>query len=62
MKFPQQFIRFIRLRVGSRNPFEIAEFELYGNGFVPRATYVSKVINLGSVSNYGSISWAKAGA
>ncbi len=59
MKFPQQFIRFIRLRVGSRNPFEIAEFELYGNGFVPRATYVSKVINLGSVSNYGSISWAK---
>ena len=59
MKFPQQFIRFIRLRVGSRNPFEIAEFELYGNGFVPRATYVSDVVNLGSVSNYGTISWAK---
>ncbi len=58
MKFPQQFIRFIRLRVGSRNPFELAEFELYGNGFVPRATYVSNVVNLGSVSNYGAISWA----
>jgi hypothetical protein len=57
MKFPQQFIRFVRLRVGSRNPFEIAEFELYGNGFVPRATYVSKVVDLGSVSNYGSLSW-----
>ena len=62
MKFPQQFIRFIQLRVGSRSPFEIAEFELYGNGFVPRATYRSQVIDLGEVSNYGTISWAPAGA
>lgn len=59
MKFPQQFIRFIQLRVGSRNPFEIAEFELYGNGFVPRATYRSQVIDLGEVSNYGTIFWAQ---
>ncbi len=59
MKFPQRFIRFIRLRVGSRSAFEIAEFELYGNGFVPRATYISKVVNLGSVSNYGSITWSE---
>ena len=59
MKFPQQFIRFILLRVGSRNPFEIAEFELYGNGFVPRATYRSEVIDLGEVSNYGTIAWAQ---
>ena len=59
MKFPQQFIRFVQLRVGSRNPFEIAEIELYGNGFVPRATYRSDVINLGDVSNYGTISWAQ---
>ena len=59
MKFPQQFIRFIQLRVGSRNPFEIAEIELYGNGFVPRATYRTNVINLGEVSNYGTISWAQ---
>ncbi len=59
MKFPQQFIRFIQLRVGSRSPFEIAEFELYGNGFVPRATYRSQVIDLGEVSNYGTISWVQ---
>ena len=59
MKFPQQFIRFILLRVGSRNPFEIAEFELYGNGFVPRATYRSQVVALGEVSNYGTISWVQ---
>ena len=59
MKFPQQFIRFVQLRVGSRNPFEIAEVELYGNGFVPRATYRSNVIDLGDISNYGTISWAQ---
>ena len=59
MKFPQQFIRFIQLRVGSRSPFEIAEFELYGNGFVPRATWRSQVIDLGEVSNYGTISWVQ---
>ena len=59
MKFPPQFIRFILLRVGSRNPFEIAEFELYGNGFVPRATYRSQVIDLGEISNYGTMSWAQ---
>ena len=59
MKFPQQFIRFVQLRVGSRNPFEIAEFELYGNGFVPRATYRTQVIDLGEISNYGVLSWAQ---
>ena len=59
MKFPQQFIRFVQLRVGSRNPFEIAEVELYGNGFVPRATYRSNIIDLGDISNYGTISWAQ---
>ena len=59
MKFPARFIRFVRLRVGSRSAFEIAEFELYGNGFVPRALYESKVIDLGGDSNYGTVSWVQ---
>ncbi|MBI2501710.1 MAG: gliding motility-associated C-terminal domain-containing protein [Candidatus Latescibacteria bacterium] len=57
LSFAPQFIRFIRLRVGSRNPFEIAEFQLFGDGFVPRAFYESDVVNLGEVSNYGRIWW-----
>ena len=57
--FPSQFIRFLRLRVGSRGPFEIAEMELFGDGFVPRAAYESQVINLGETSNYGTISWGQ---
>ena len=56
--FPPQFIRFLRLRVGSRSPFEIAEMELFGNGFVPRAIYESQIVNLGESSNYGTISWS----
>ena len=59
LRFPPQFIRFLRLRVGSRSPFEIAEVELYGDGFVPRASYESQVIPLGRASNYGRIFWSQ---
>ena len=41
---PTQLLRFIKLRVLSPNPFEIAELEVYGRGFVPRARYVSKLV------------------
>jgi hypothetical protein len=59
LDFPPQFIRFLRLRVGSRSPFEIAEFQVFGDGFVPRAFYESRVIDLGNQSNYGRIWWAQ---
>ncbi|MBM3280862.1 MAG: hypothetical protein FJY95_22715 [Candidatus Handelsmanbacteria bacterium] len=59
LDFPPQFIRFLRLRVGSRSPFEIAEFQVFGDGFVPRAFYESRVVDLGSGSNYGRIWWAQ---
>jgi hypothetical protein len=63
--FPPQFVRFLRLRVGGGSavhpPFELAEFELYGDGFVPSAFYESNVVNLRGVSNYGSISWSEQG-
>lgn len=59
LDFPPQFIRFLRLRVSSRSPFEIAEFQVFGEGFVPRAFYESRVVNLGDRSNYGRIRWAQ---
>ncbi|MBI2505370.1 MAG: gliding motility-associated C-terminal domain-containing protein [Candidatus Latescibacteria bacterium] len=59
LDFPPQFIRFLRLRVGSRSPFEIAEFQVFGDGFVPRAFYESRVMDLGNQSNYGRIRWAQ---
>ena len=57
-RFPLQFVRYIQLNVTSSNPFEIAEFEVYGAGFPPGGKYLSKVIDLGEVANFSRLTWA----
>ncbi len=57
VQFPNQFTRFVLLRVLAKNPFELAEIELYGSGFVPRAEYVSQVIDLAAPTNFGAFTW-----
>ena len=37
--------------------WEIAEFEIYGKGFTPAASYVSNVIDLGGGAALGELSW-----
>jgi hypothetical protein len=37
--------------------WEIAEFEIYGKGFTPAASYVSNVIDLGGNAALGELSW-----
>lgn len=56
--FPIQYVRYIRLKSISREPFEMAGLEVYGQGFLPRATYTSKVIDFGAVANLGRLSWS----
>ena len=41
----------------STNPFEIAEFEVYGAGFPPGGRYLSKIIDLGEVANFSRLLW-----
>ena len=53
--FPPQLLRFIELRVIAPNSFEIAEIEVYGQGFVPRAQYLSQFIDLGAPMNLGDL-------
>ena len=58
--FPLQYLRFLRMRLipdsfGSFNRFAIADFEVYGRGFVPKATWESAVIDLGQVVNLGRV-------
>jgi len=60
-QFPLQFIRFLRLHVDSPNPFEIAEFQLFGTGFAPKASYTSKVIDLGESGNLSRLDWTVQG-
>jgi len=53
--FPRQLLRFIELRIVAPNAFEIAEMEVYGEGFVPKARYLSDYIDLGTPVNLGSL-------
>ena len=57
IRFPLQFIRYIQLNVTSANPFEIAEFEIYGAGFPPGGRYLTKIIDLGEVANFSRLLW-----
>ena len=38
--------------------WEIAEFEIYGAGFAPSATYTSNLIPLGEPASLGSLTWS----
>ena len=55
--FPLQFVRYIELEVTSASPFELAEFQLFGTGFAPAASYRSKVIDLGAPANFSRLQW-----
>jgi hypothetical protein len=60
VRFPLQYLRFLRMRLIPDAPpiftrYAIAELEVYGRGFVPRATWESKVIDLGQVVNLGQV-------
>ena len=56
--FPLQFIRYIKLRVNSANPFELAEIQLFGSGFAPSARYLSTIIDLGERGNFSNLHWS----
>ncbi|MYC72755.1 MAG: hypothetical protein F4X17_18810 [Gemmatimonadetes bacterium] len=42
----------------TRGIWEIAELEIYGNGFAPFAGYVSNVIDLGALASLGELRWS----
>lgn len=47
--------RFLQLIVLSKTVFNIAEFEIYGQGFVPVASYESALHSFGGPVNYGRL-------
>jgi hypothetical protein len=55
VRFPTQLVRFIQLRVLSPNPFELAEIEVHGEGFVPRGLYETQLIQFARPVNYGAL-------
>lgn len=55
ISFPKQLVRFIELRILAPNPFEIAGLEVFGEGFVPRAQYLSEFIDFDGPINVGAL-------
>ncbi|MBI4530732.1 MAG: gliding motility-associated C-terminal domain-containing protein [Candidatus Latescibacteria bacterium] len=56
---PPQYVRYIHFVIlNTVNRPEIAEFEVYGRGYVPYAKYTSKVIDVGKVAEFGNLVWS----
>ena len=54
---PPQLVRFVRLKAISSFPYEIDELEVFGQGFISQARYLSPVYDLGEPATWGNISW-----
>ena len=74
LDFPKQYVRFIRLQrkpssddktfaSGQANVQQgtIGEFELKGSGVPRRVIFVSKIIDVGELVNFGKIYWSATG-
>ncbi len=60
LTIPPQYVRYIRLKSQTTVGFEIAEFRVFGSGFVPRADYLSNIFDFGEeLALWGRISWAE---
>ena len=57
MRFPTRSTRWLTLRAFPLRDYEIAEFEVYGEGFVPETTYVTPILDFGQEVTWGKIGW-----
>ena len=57
VEFPRQLVRYVELHPWQNKAWEIAELEVYGEGYVPDALYVSDIIDFGEFASWGRIRW-----
>ena len=57
LHLPTQYIRYLKLRDFTSHLWEVAELEVYGEGYVRSATYVSQVIDLEQTADFGNLLW-----
>ena len=58
VRFPVQLVKFVRLQLWDTEIWEIAEIEIYGEGYVPRSSYVTDLLDLEEPSSWGRIGWS----
>ena len=57
MRFPMRTVRWLTLRAFPLRDYEIAEFEIYGAGYVPETTYLTPILDFGQAVTWGKIRW-----
>lgn len=57
LRIPTQFVRYIRLKSLSSVGFEIAEMQVFSEGYVPQASYVSNIFDFGERAILGNLRW-----
>jgi len=58
-RFDTRPIRYVGfLPESPKRTWELAEIEIYGEGFVPLASYTSDILDLGELASWGEIRWS----
>ena len=59
IRFPTQPVRYVGLSIDALGleGVEVSEVEVYGEGYVPRSTYTSQILEFPDPSNWGKIRW-----
>lgn len=57
LNFPTQSIRWITAQAFPLRDWEVAEFEVYGEGFVEETVLVTQILDFGQPINWGKIRW-----
>ena len=57
LELPDEPVSELVLAAGEGN-WELAELEIYGDGFVSQAAYISNIIDLGARSSLGTLTWS----
>ena len=58
LRFPTRSIRYLNLRPFPLRTWEIAEFEVYGEGFVEETSYLTQILDFVQPINWGKIRWS----
>ena len=57
LRFPTESIRYITAQAFPLRDWEVAEFEVYGEGFVEETVLVTQILDFGQPINWGKIRW-----
>ncbi len=59
IRIPPQYVRFVRLKSLTATGFDMAEFQVFGTGYVPEAVYISNIFDFGDLALLGKLRWVE---